>query len=104
MPDFSKHAELRSAQRSVPLDHVDFALLWGQEVWQHSGRIAYHIGRRDAREALKDGVRIPESAIGLAVVMANDGAVITLVRSTDRSRLRACGRGRPARRRSWGRR
>lgn len=100
MSSWSKHAEVRSAQRRVSVEHVDLALLWGQQVRQHGGRIAYHLGDREAREALDDGVEIPDEAIGLAVVMADDGTVVTVVRSPDRARLRAHSRARSRRRRS----
>ncbi|MES2638577.1 MAG: hypothetical protein V4850_03820 [Myxococcota bacterium] len=98
MESWSNHANRRSAQRSVPIDHIELALQWGHEIRQGGGRIAYHLGRREARDARTTGVGIPERAVGLAVVIARDGTVVTVVRSPDRERLRAHGRCAPHRR------
>jgi hypothetical protein len=88
----SPHAHRRSAQRSVPIEHIQVALIWGREIRQPGGRIAYHLGRREARDALlRWGERIPERAIGVAVVVAGDGTIVTVVRSPNRSRLRVHG-------------
>lgn len=102
MPNFSPHALRRSAQRSVPSDHIEFALAWGRPIHQRGGRVAWHLGHRDAANARGFGVLVPEDAIGVAVVLADDGTVVTVVRSDDRRRLTQHGRrsraGRRARR------
>ena len=103
METWSNHAKRRSPQRSVPPEHIELALLWGYEIHQAGGRTAYHLGRREAGAALTSGVGVPERAVGLAVVVAADGTIVTVVRSPDRDRLRAHGRG-AARRRASGRR
>lgn len=87
MPNFSPHARRRSAQRSVPQEHIDLALAWGRLIPQGGGRVAWHLGHREAADARDTGVRIPERAVGLAVVLAADGTIVTVVRSDDRRRL-----------------
>lgn len=88
----SSHAHRRSAQRSVPDLHIELALTWGTEIPQAGGRIAHHLGRRDALRARAAGVNVPERAIDLAVVVAPDQTLVTVVRSSDRHRLRRYGR------------
>ena len=78
MPDWSPHASRRSAQRSVPPEDIDLAFAWGRLIRQRGGRVAYHLGRREAQRALKDGVQIPERAVGVAVIVANDDTVVTV--------------------------
>jgi hypothetical protein len=104
MPNFSPHAHRRSAQRSVPAEHIELALAWGCPIRQTDGRIAWHLGRREADDARDTGVSIPDRAIGVAVVLAADGTVVTVVRSDDRRRLTTYGRPWPLRSRRGGRR
>lgn len=94
MPSYSPHAWRRSAQRRVPEEHIELALDWGRAIQQPGGRVAMHLGRRDVAHARSLGVRIPDRAVGLAVVLAADGTVVTVVRSGDRHRLVAFGGGR----------
>lgn len=89
MPNFSPHAWRRSAQRRVPAEHIELALAWGRPIRQRGGRVVWHLGYREATDARDTGVPIPERAIGVAVVLADDGTVVTVVRSPDRRRLRA---------------
>jgi hypothetical protein len=100
MESWSNHANRRSAQRSVPAEHVELALLWGSEIRQGGGRTAYHLGHLEADAARTTGIGVPERAVGVAVVLARDGTIVTVVRSPDRERLRAHGRS--PRRRSPG--
>ena len=92
MEDWSRHAQQRSAQRCVSREHIELTLLWGREIRQPRGRLAFHLGHREARAARAAGARIPEDAIGVAVVVADDDTIVTVVRSHDRQRLRAHGR------------
>lgn len=84
----SPHAVARSSQRCVRSQHVEVALRWGAAIPQADGRVAYHVGRRELREATRAGCRLPDKALGLIVVVAADGTVVTVVRSNDRHRLR----------------
>lgn len=102
MPNFSPHALHRSAQRSVPAVHIQLALAWGHPIRQRCGRVAWHLGYREACEARDAGVPIPERAIGVAVVIARDGTVVTVLRSDDRHRLTTHGRNSRPRQRAGG--
>lgn len=102
MPSFSPHAWSRGAQRSVGEEHIEFVLAWGRPIKQRSGRVAWHLGHREANEAQDAGVRIPDRAVGIAVVVAVDGTIVTVVRSDDRHRLTTCGRKSRAGHRSRG--
>lgn len=88
MSDWTAHARLRSAQRHITPWHIDLAVAWGCVIPQGRGRTAYHLGDRDAARARRAGVAVPDSAIGVAVVMADEAWVVTVVRSPDRQRLR----------------
>lgn len=92
MEDWSPHARRRSAQRAVSSEHIDLALEWGLEIRQPGGRLAYHLGFHEARHARDVGVGIPEHAVGVAVVVAPDNSIVTVVRSHNRERLRTYGR------------
>lgn len=102
MLESSLHARRRGAQRRVPEEHIELALAWGRPIRQRGGRVAWHLGHREAREARDTGARIPERAIGVAVVVAEDGTLVTLVRSDDRHRLTTHGRRRRPSRRARG--
>jgi hypothetical protein len=92
MSKLSPHANRRCAQRSVSDEHIELALAWGRPIQQPDGRVAWHLGHREASHAHQTGVRIPGKAIDLAVVVAQDGTVVTVVRSGDRHRLTTHGR------------
>ena len=87
MSNFSSHARIRSAQRSIPEEYIELPFVWGRPLRQPGGRVAWHFGFREAADACDNGVLIPEGAVGVAVVLAVDGTVVTVVRSDDRHRL-----------------
>lgn len=92
MPDLSPHAWSRCAQRNVPQEHIELALSWGRLIYQREGRVVWHLGTREASQARACGVEVPDRAVGVAVVVAADGTVVTVVRSQDRHRLVLSGR------------
>lgn len=94
----SKHAKRRGAQRAVSEDQITLVLDWGHLIHQTKGRCAYHLGHREVSLAAKQGVIIPEGAINLGVVLAADGARLTVIRSPDRHRIKVHGRRRHRRR------
>jgi hypothetical protein len=102
MPKFSPHAWRRRAQRSVADHHIELALDWGRPIRQRGGRVAWHLGNREVGHARTVGVQVPAKAVGVAVVQAEDGTVVTVVRSHNRRRLRVRGRRSRPWRRSWG--
>lgn len=87
---FSLHAQRRQQQRAIRDDAVDAALTWGAVIRQYGGSRVFHLGRREIRRARKLGLRL-ERHSGIAVVVARNGRVITVMRTNDRRRL---GRGR----------
>ena len=102
--DLSPHALRRGAQRRVSADEIELAKAWGKPIRQRDGRVAFHLGRREAASATAMGATIPERALGVAVVVAEDGCVVTVSRSPDRQRLRTHGRGQRPSGRRWGQR
>ena len=90
--DLSTHALHRGAQRSVSAEEIELAQMWGRPIIQGDGRTAYHLGDREAAEAAAKGEFVPAHAVGVAVVVAGDGCVVTVIRSSDRHRLRVHGR------------
>lgn len=87
-----RHAEMRAAQRHVSEEHIEFAIAWGHAILQPKGRTAFHVGRREAKRARLDGIAMPSRAQGVAVVMAPDGARVTVIRSENRHRIAMHGR------------
>jgi hypothetical protein len=104
MPERSHHARSRCAQRSIADEHIEIVMTWGADVRQRDGRVAYHLGVREASRARAEGFEVPESAVGVAIVVADDGTIVTAVRSHDRQRLRSHGWRSSRRRASGGRR
>lgn len=98
MTHTSRHARHRTAQRAIDPDHVDLALAWGRPIRQGAGRVAWHLGRREIDEARRAGEWIPDRALGVAVILAADGTLVTALRTADRHRLTCTGQ-RPRRRR-----
>lgn len=88
----STHALRRGAQRRITDDHIHLALDWGRLIRQPEGRRAFHLGRKEARRARKHGVELPKGALGVTVVLAPEGWIVTVVRSSDRRRLMTYGR------------
>ena len=52
MMPWSPHARRRGAQRHIPKQLVDFALVWGEEIRQPGRRTAYHLSRKAIAKAL----------------------------------------------------
>jgi hypothetical protein len=78
-------------QRSIPPAAIEAAFLYGTPIRQPGGRIAWHIGRREAKLARAAGCDLPRLE-GVTVVEAPDGALVTVIRSPDRARLEQHGR------------
>ena len=93
-PIATHHAILRRAQRHVAPEHEDLARDWGALIRQPGGRRVWHLGRKEAAHARGCGVDVPDAAIGVAVIEASNGVVITVLRSHNRRRLQRFGRRR----------
>jgi hypothetical protein len=100
MHDASPHACLRRAQRHISPLHEDLAHAWGEVIRQPGGRRVWFLGRKAADRARAAGAVIPEAAVNVAVVVARDGTVVTVIRSSSRRRLERFARPSRSRRRA----
>lgn len=89
---FTAHASRRCAQRAVAPSTVEIVLSHGLPIRQAHGRVAWFLGRRQARRA-----GLPPQLAGTAAITARDGSVITVIRTKSTRRLRS-GRGQRRRR------
>ncbi len=80
------HASRRSQQRAIRPEVVDQVLEWGRVILQPQGRTAYFLGRRDVARLKRQGVDV--SAAESVAVVTRDNAVLTVIRTTDLTRLR----------------
>jgi hypothetical protein len=79
--DLSQHALARSSQRGIRPDVIDLILEHGSKERRPGGAIELHLNKRDKTRmvaALKRRIRIIEQAAGKAVLMADDGKIITV--------------------------
>lgn len=83
----SRHAALRMRHRAVGQDDLDLVLSWGRSWRQGDGRTVHFIGRRDVRRAKSDGIDL-RNARDVATVVADDGVIVTVIRTGDLRRLR----------------
>ncbi len=86
-PRLTGHARRRVAQRGVPRAAVCAAIDWGREVQQRGGRTLFHLGERAVTRAACFGVDL-RTYTNVCVVLAPDGAAVTVFRSTDTRRMR----------------
>jgi len=75
----SDHARRQAAQRSVSHEDIEWVLANGLVSHQHNKRLLYYCGRSTDRSTARN----------LAVVVAQDGAVITVIRTSSLKKLRA---------------
>ena len=84
------HAARRAQQRSADQHEIELVVRCGRRWHQQKGRNLFYVGRRDLKHWLRQGIDLRDCQ-GLAVVVAADGAVVTVVRTTDMRKLkRAC--------------
>ncbi len=81
------HANARMRQRAVSQDDVSAVMQYGRTFRQPGGRLVWYVGSRDMKLAARAGVDL-SGAHNVAVILAADGAVVTVVRSADLRRLR----------------
>ena len=75
----SNHAAAQAARRSVSTKDIEYVIQNGSESCQYGGRTLFFCGRRTKKP----------SARNLAVILASDGAVVTVIRTATIRRLRA---------------
>jgi hypothetical protein len=76
---FTRHARCRGARRNVAPDAVEYVLTHGRQI-QRTGMTFYFLGRRDMPEEDR-GASWASRLEGTIVLMAPDGAVITVYRN-----------------------
>lgn len=76
----TRHAQARSQQRAIPKDLINAVLDVGAE-YEAGGRcMAYWVSDSVVRRQAMLGKHVPERARGVAVVVAEDGGVVTVQR------------------------
>jgi hypothetical protein len=80
------HAMRRSQQRATSEAAIEATMAYGVEIRQ-SGRTAFYLGWRQVRAVARQGVDLLPYE-GTAVVVADDGAIITVIRCSDTRKLR----------------
>ena len=85
--EFTPHARRRRSQRGISERAIEAALSWGRYERQRDGRRVYHLGRRAVAAAAAGGADVVAYRY-VGVVLAGDGAVVTVFRSPDTRRLR----------------
>lgn len=93
----SDHASRRSKTRCVSLPALELVLDWGQTWRQPAGRTLSFVGKRALKRAAASGVDATQ-ARNLGAVVAGDGTVVTVIRSSDLRRMKRQGRRSTARR------
>jgi hypothetical protein len=76
---FTRHARRRSARRNVAPDAVDYVLAYGRMI-QRTGAMFYFLGRRDIPPCDRRASWASRLE-GSIVIVAPDGAVITIYRN-----------------------
>jgi hypothetical protein len=79
--NLTKHAIKQASRRSVSADDIEYVLDHGMFGHQRGGRTFMFCGKDTERQ----------SARNLAVVLADDGTVVTVVRTRDLRRLKSGG-------------
>ncbi len=75
----SKHAVQRSQQRGIRLEAIWWALRLGRAFHAKDGIIAFHLGRRQIRQAREQGVRLDDFAdVAVLVNRRPDGTLIVV--------------------------
>lgn len=87
---YTKHAKQRATERSVDADDIQAALDWGTEIPQGRGRVALVVDKRAIKRAEVAQVDLGPHD-GVAVVLADNGEIITVIRSDDIKRLARFG-------------
>lgn len=84
---FTDHATRRSRTRNVPTNVVPIVMAYGQSWRQADGRVAYFVGKRQVAQAAQWRIDLA-AVLHVAVVVADDGAVLTVVRTDDPKRIK----------------
>lgn len=77
---WTTHALRRCQQRAISKDAVQAAIWFGKKFWAGDGCVAYFLGRKSLRRAGPE-VHVSDRYENVAVVVAPDGAVVTVQHS-----------------------
>lgn len=88
---YSNHATTRQEHRNISDEQARQAVRFGSRIPQRKNRAAYYLGPVEVAYALSRGVDLSD-CLHTAVVLAADGTVVTVIRTSDVERLRRCGR------------
>ena len=77
----SPHATKQASRRSIALEDIAYVIDHGREGHQRNGRTFFFCGDQTQRSTARN----------LAVIMASDGTIVTVVRTRDLKRLRSGG-------------
>jgi hypothetical protein len=82
----TEHAAQRAQQRAACMASIEATIAYGAE-YRQPGRSAYYLGRRQVNAALRFGVDLKRFE-RTAVVVADDGAIITVIRASSTKKIR----------------
>ena len=77
----SPHATKQASRRSIALEDIEYVLDYGHFGHQMNGRTFFFCGTKVTHRGARN----------LAVIMASDGTIVTVVRTRDLKRLRSGG-------------
>jgi hypothetical protein len=72
------HARRRQAARRIPSEGIEAAVDWGRE-WHYDGVVFLRLDRRAVSRAGRSGFALQQFE-GVHVILAQDGAVLTVYR------------------------
>jgi hypothetical protein len=75
----TEHARQQAERRAVSLDDIEYVLDHGSMTHQRSGRCCFFCGKSTKHSTAKN----------LAVICAEDGAVVTVIRTSSLKKLRS---------------
>lgn len=85
---YTKHAKMRSNQRGIRKDELDVIIEFGKKKRSRDGSVSYYMTKRTcetAKRALGSAyVKLSDNIRSKAVVLGDDGMVITVLNRTRR--------------------
>jgi hypothetical protein len=81
------HAHRRTHQRAISEEAIEAVIDYGIE-YRQPHRTVFFLGKRQVEEALRLGVEVRDFE-NTAIVVADDGAILTVIRTSDTSKFRS---------------
>ena len=82
----TEHAARRSQQRATCEEAIEATISYGME-YRQPGRTAFYLGWRQVEAALRHGLNLQRFE-RTVVVLADDGAIVTVIRASHTRRIR----------------